>query len=198
MAYKPDKHGRDHCPGGEDPIPCLMIQTFRASLDTPSITGITGTMKNVDWNAWQNGDESVFEPRKTTGAADPVEGVDLARVIRCKKPGRYTFTVGLHFSSPVFDSYVLSLNDSDATYGYADQHVGGKMSGTINTQGFFQSTFSRIYPMINLFDDSLWPDFTAAGFAPVYFGVAVIAASGQTVDLATLEIHYEANVSFPA
>lgn len=23
MAYKPDKHGRDHCPGGEDPIPCL-------------------------------------------------------------------------------------------------------------------------------------------------------------------------------
>lgn len=24
MAYKPDKHGRDHCPGGEDPIPCLL------------------------------------------------------------------------------------------------------------------------------------------------------------------------------
>lgn len=23
MATKPAKHGRDHCPGGEDPIPCL-------------------------------------------------------------------------------------------------------------------------------------------------------------------------------
>lgn len=28
MAYKPDKHGRDHCPGGEDPIPCLTSTTW--------------------------------------------------------------------------------------------------------------------------------------------------------------------------
>lgn len=194
---KPAKHGRDHCPGGEDPIPCYSISMFRASRSVTTISGITATSQNIDWDRWENGDPNIFTPRKTTGGADPIEGTDLVRSIRLLKPGRYTFTVGLHWQTGTgdIDGYALALNDDDATYGYPDQHFEGPVK-TYNSRGFGTSTFTRVYPLIDLGSNVVWPDFSTGNFVPAYWTIAVIAAASRTIDLATLEIHYEGNVTF--
>lgn len=54
-SVKPAKHGRDHCPGGADPIPCLdntpvyayMFYDSFGSIATDSTTNITGYTSGV-------------------------------------------------------------------------------------------------------------------------------------------------------
>jgi hypothetical protein len=204
-VQKPAKHGRDHCIGGEDPIPCLGVQFFRAVYsDATGITGIGGTNKNLDWLWWQNGAPSIFEPRKTNGDPDPVNGTDLARYIRLKVPGRYTFSIGVR-PEDAFNGFKISLNESpeDDPFGYAEDHYAGLNDGTYNTSGWLAWTFSRIYPMLDPFASDAanelvqWPDFAGGGFVGAYFTMAADLASGTTeVRHAFLDIGYEP-VTFP-
>ncbi len=154
---KPSKHGRDHCPGGEDPIPASCLgggSFFRAywlrytgSPRTAEITGIgtTNTQARYDW--WETSDASVFEARKVTDNPDPVIGTDLAWSVWLKKPGFYTITMGMLLNDLVTD-HKQEWNDSDLPFGYSDGVYGGSTQG-YNLTGFKVSTITRVYPLPN-------------------------------------------------
>lgn len=44
---KPAKHGRDHCPGGEDPIPCFSNSWIRRRLTTGRVSCSSGNQTNI-------------------------------------------------------------------------------------------------------------------------------------------------------
>lgn len=180
MAYKPPDHGRDHCPTGSDPCPCIGAQTFRALRYSNDLTSIGSVDAPLDWVNWEwSGVNSIFSPRKIGGGPDPVIGTDLMRSIRLVAEGWYTFTLGVHFTATV-DGFKLVLNDGDPIFGRSDDIFGGPTT-VYNTTGYCVGTWTRFYP---LFD----PFASGAHTVDVNFAVAVNAGGTRTIDEAYLDV----------
>lgn len=85
MALKPAIHGRDHCPGGADPIPCLggYPYIFR-TMDTPQAIG-AGIPEYVTWL-----DTDITQSDNHFALSDDVS-------IEIITPGVYDFFVGVRW-----------------------------------------------------------------------------------------------------
>ena len=59
MVYKPPMHGRDHCPGGSDPIPCLTDRPW-ARLGLGGATATNNTWTNVDFTVAETFNEATL------------------------------------------------------------------------------------------------------------------------------------------
>lgn len=195
-ALYPALHGRQHCPGGEDPIPCLGVQYFRAYL-FDDMTGVATTMQDVTWDEdWENGAPSVFTPRTAAGAT-ATQGVDGVRFVDLNVPGRYTFTAGLYFSASFNGSVGIMLQDQNpvlstpyiVVHGPHTYDFGG--AAALQLQGYYLFNYSRVYPLLD--------PFNSGDQLPVstYFQVGQNSGSGKTISEGFLEIQYEP-VVFPA
>lgn len=202
---KPSKHGRDHCPGGEDPIPAscfgggsyfrAYLMRYTGSPQTAMITGIgtTNTQARYDW--WETSDTTVFEPRKTADGADPVMSTDMAWSVWLKQAGHYTITMGMKLTDLVTD-YKQEWNDSDTPFGHPDGAYSGSSQG-YNAVGFMVDTITRIYPLPNYGGDppnTFWPNFALSAHVNGYVTVGsrnVTGISDNELDLAFLEILFQ-------
>lgn len=190
MAYKPDKHGRDHCPGGEDPIPCLSIYIFRAYRRDTSVTVAGATSIVVDWDYWENGAEGVFAPLDVTlDPADPDEVIRRVELNVEDNPGRYTFFFGAVPSSNITGTTLLTMHDGDDLFGFPDGAYHGAFSGGLEP-AFMVLNISRVYPMFDPLDEQASP-------FQISFGIAQSGGSSETFNPCWMEIHYERNVVFP-
>jgi hypothetical protein len=187
-------HGWTHAPkeqGGTDPIPGLAgVRIFRAwkyLLAHQVAIGVTHQAINWDW--WENGDPTVFEPRTTTDSADPVIGTDLARYVRLLRPGRYIHTIQFQFTSSTTDGWHIALNDlPEDPWGMKE----GSMEGPYFGDGWISYTIARVYPEVDIADSppSHWPNFGAGGYVGSYWTVRK-QTSNSTLRYARMEIHYE-------
>lgn len=101
MAYKPDKHGRDHCPGGEDPIPCLGgTPVFHAYQDSTFQSIPDGATTVLLFDTWTISDESVYD---VTLVGSQTSGAELF------KAGVYTFTCCMEWAANWNATMFLSL-----------------------------------------------------------------------------------------
>lgn len=119
MAYKPDKHGRDHCPGGEDPIPCLGTEWVQRVKTTDQ--GITSSTNDteVTWEAGMTGSDfhtTYFEIVVPTD-----------KTIRILKSGIYEITGQFQWSANKVEGSVITLNGSNFTWnkGFYDAQNAG-------------------------------------------------------------------------
>lgn len=213
-------HGPDHCPGGPDPIPCLEASFFRAYLmrytgspqSTP-LTGIGTTNVQMRYDWWENGDESVFEPRAFgAGANPPVMSTDLLGSIRLYKRGHYTITMAMVLDDDVY-GHKQEWNDGDAEFGFAETAMGGgdrepaQPTGDIyNAVGWLTQTITIVYPMpayLNDPPDTYWPTNLGDGASFVSGTITVgslnvSGLSNNSVNFAKLEILFRSLTIPPA
>jgi hypothetical protein len=139
-------HGRDHCPGGTDPIPCLPVpQVFRASQwDTQTTTGTGTDMEQVSFDKWSNPDTTVFaETLRDPGPSGP-----LLKVIGSKS-GLYVASLYINCVQS-FDASVAGLiDDEEGTWGPAGGEFTRKMRAGHNVGFNYVVTISRHYPTID-------------------------------------------------
>lgn len=169
---------------------------FRA-MRTDDVTSLTGTSQQLDWDTFQNGDATVFQPRNAADSADAVSGVSDTRNIRLKKAGLYTFTVGIK-ENTADGGYKIAFNDNDPVWGYSEDHLSGPTT-TYNIVGFVTWTFSRAYPIWDPFSTPpSWPNFGLSAFVPANFTVAANhSGTARTITNAFLDVYYDPNVTFP-
>lgn len=72
-AIKPPMHGRDHCPGGSDPIPCLteaVSNSSAAYIDVyiQNVACPASTFNNISWPSSTPGQSTVFTNDRGNGA----------------------------------------------------------------------------------------------------------------------------------
>ncbi|MDQ3671685.1 MAG: hypothetical protein M3364_04500 [Actinomycetota bacterium] len=196
-------HGADHCPGGPDPIPCLgggayfraYLMRYIGSPQPTAIGGVGTTNVQARYDWWETSDPSVFEPRKTADAPDPVMSTDLAWSVWLKQPGAYTITMGMRLNDLVTD-YKQEWNDSDAPFGYPDGAYSGSSQG-YNAVGFMVDTITRIYPLPDYVGDppnAFWPNFGGGGHVNGYVTIGARNVSGisdNELELAFLEILFQ-------
>lgn len=207
-------HGRDHCPGGPDPIPCLgadgaffraYLMRYPGSPQAAAISGIGTTNVQLRYDWWENSDPDVFEPRAYTGGSNPpVMSTDLLGSVRLYQPGHYTICVGALFDDQYY-GHKLEWNDSDAPFGFAESGVGGgdsetrPSSGVYNIVGIAVQTLTRIYPLPDYDGDPpnvYWPADLGDGSAFVEGYVTagshnISGASDNSIGLAFLEILFK-------
>ena len=151
VAYHAWTH-RPKALGGTDPIEPV-TPFFRAIYqDDTGVTGITTTLKNLDWTWWQNQDTDVFQPLKAGGGA-PINGTDLARYIRLKPPGLYSFSVACKPTSTTnMNGWAVFLSDDDTPWGFKEGIFHGPAISTYEHGGWMIFHWERIYPYIDPFD----------------------------------------------
>jgi hypothetical protein len=186
-------HGADHCLGGPDPIPCLGIAVFRAwKYLQANQTTITSSHTALNWEWWQNGDPSVFEPRTPANGPDPVVGTDLMRYVRLKQPGRYIHTVQIQ-PNGTNRTYQLALNETpEDPFGDKESLFSGRYDS--GGDGWLSFTIARMYPEVDIFDSprSYWPNFGAGGYVGSYWTLRVSDGGANTsIRWARMEIHFE-------
>lgn len=109
-AVKPQMHGRDHRPGGADPIPgalCAWVRrVFTTASATPNITwGGTNTLGHLD-----GGTES---HASVTGSDDWQTYFDFpsSSQTRILVPGIYIISGQIHWDSPTTETHIVTLAD---------------------------------------------------------------------------------------
>lgn len=142
MALKPAIHGRDHCPGGADPIPCLPLpKVFRAvQWNEETNTSSLGTMDQLFFDYYSNPDDTVFEVE--TDVNGNLVSVYVAT------PGFVVCTLDLYW--PVsFDSSVAGIiNDSEQVFPPSGQEFTRKLRDGYNEGMTYSVTLTRHYPTI--------------------------------------------------
>lgn len=184
-AVQPAMHGRDHCPGGTDPIPCFpAIQIFRAANN--QTTTVPGTSRiTVDFEEWQvSAPASVpvaFTPLDTAlVAADPG---DVVRRVQLELEGRYTFLFGAVRGSAISGTLEIAMHDGDDTWGFPDCVYHGDEDGGLGI-GFATLSLSRIYPIYDPFGG-------VNDIPQISITLAQNGGSSEAFGPCTLEIHYE-------
>lgn len=103
-TLKPALHGREHCPGGEDPIPCLNsdIPWIRRNLTTDVTIG-------------SGGNDIVLEYDTTVGSDDYATyfATTNANNIKILQAGVYVVTAEFQFSDIIPEGATLSLVNLD-------------------------------------------------------------------------------------
>jgi hypothetical protein len=104
-AVKPALHGRDHCPGGTDPIPCGQYPiVFRAAIQFPP--GLDPEADRTHYGSGDGGDNVYFDTWDTTfdtsvydisdwDFVDPITGLDSIAGVSLKAPGVYSMTASI-------------------------------------------------------------------------------------------------------
>lgn len=186
-AVKPALHGRDHCPGGTDPIPCLGANVFRALHFNDAVgDDITvGGTTNVDvtYNWWNDADydRTIFEP----GPATPVLGTNNVQQVGLLKSGLYVISWGVNFTATVAGAVQMSIHDDDIIFGRPDTVIHASQSG-FSTIGYLTQTMARKYLLSDPFDSGLWEPH-------IQTDVAQNSGSSKVVNEAWLEItHFAA------
>ena len=171
MAYKTAMHGRDHCPQGSDPIPCLgnhwarIQKTYGSALQSISgsngffnvYCGIGGDAINLGPGESGNG---YFEEIESVDAGNPVIGLEP------QVPGLYLVTCELVFNE---------VHNFEHSVGISDQASTPHMSpGNINPSQSVFSTFSTY---------KRWP----AG-VQVIFTVSQGSGAARNIDAAFMEL----------
>ncbi len=142
MAEQPAKHGRDHCPGGADPIPCLSSSVDSAIAYDSTAGGGTGTIAN---NTATDiiFDQYVLSSGSTAFAED--QGAGTGRPFKCVLDGWYLGYINFEWSgSPYSDvrSYALFINSFADNAG--DQNiVQSESSPWLNAA--FNGSFGPLY-----------------------------------------------------
>lgn len=120
MALKPALHGRDHCPHGADPIPCLSPAVFKAwqSIDFDSGNGQSisnATSTALDWDLWTSSD--------LAAAIFDIEGQTTSiQTVRLLPRGRYSFHCVLAF----FDNFDAKISVGMNISGYGQWPIGSR------------------------------------------------------------------------
>lgn len=181
MALKPAIHGRDHCPGGADPIPCLGSVCLRALYHpTGGAAVATLTETIILFDTWENEATSVF--------GETLSGGDLQKVSLLQQ-GIYTVTVQTQWET-AFTSRVenLVLDDSSAS---AASLVRGNMSGHAPvSEGGSQfvypvtSTFTRKWPLLGVTDG----DVIAGAYGRLLVKILQDSGSDKDVEAVSLDI----------
>ncbi len=92
MRNAPALHGRDHCPGGSDPIPCLSSgnsseYAWLECTTQPTADGNSGSLPTpVPWDVFSTSNQDVFD----MGGAG-------STTLQCKAAGAYWFEVKAEF-----------------------------------------------------------------------------------------------------
>lgn len=111
----PQMHGRTHCPGGSDPIPCLPGYWARRSkgFDAANQTiGGTGSVTTITWNHDYN----------MTGSESGVGYFEAnSNAIKVLNQGIYIVTAEIMWFEAANFNYVLSISDGLAGAGHYQQ-----------------------------------------------------------------------------
>jgi hypothetical protein len=118
---KPAKHGRDHCPGGEDPIPCG-LPWARVHIAATSVTATLGTPANYAAPFESGYFPTMYQEGGYTLAADGA--------VVCPSLGVYAFDVRATFGDTEWQTSnfhlvtypVYGANTLDATLGSEGIH----------------------------------------------------------------------------
>lgn len=173
-------HGRDHCPGGTDPIPCFPIPAwFRAARDTTVTRNSGGSQTIIDWLYWESSDTTVFTPLDATLVeADPGETV---RRVQLNEPGWYSIHFGAVADVNANGSVELAMHDGDDTWGFPDSvnHAVQTAYGS----SFLAFHISRIYPIFDPFGGT-------NDTPQLSFTVAQMTGVAMDFNPLIMEIHY--------
>lgn len=184
MAYKPDKHGRDHCPGGEDPIPCLGPTCLRALRDYGTGLVVASASETpVTFDQWENENSSIFGETLFSG--------DLQKV-SFKAQGVYTVTITAMWEAQ-FDGVteICYLDDSATTgnwpfgqTGNMGQFGSGRAADSFNYPVTLSVT--KKYPLYTM----TTADVTGAIYGQVFAKVIQRSGSNKDLTFVTMDIFY--------
>lgn len=139
MAVKPAMHGRDHCPGGSDPIPCMpggAIPTFFAWLGADSdLYSSSSTPAAVLFDLWATNYDTTVYSFTTSGGKINVVNLLLEGVYTIKFAAVWAASIG----SSIVETQVAGSYDWD----HSVVHAGGG-----NQDSFVIST-TNLYPPIH-------------------------------------------------
>jgi|SoiMethySBSTD1v2_1073268.scaffolds.fasta_scaffold666037_2 hypothetical protein len=179
-AIYPALHGRQHCPGGEDPIPCFPVPAwFRGVCDVNVVRTSGGSQTTVDWPEWDCSDIEVFTPLDASLAtADPGETV---RRVQLNAAGWYSIYFGALPTATASGPIELAMHDGDDTWGFPDQVIHS--SHTSFADGFLTFQLNRIYPIFDPFGGT-------NDTPQISFTVAQVTGASVTFNPLWMEIHY--------
>ncbi len=132
-------HGKQHCPGGPDPIPCLSFSTFRACNFTDELLVPDNNETDLTFDSWENNDENIFDVALTGGKLITIlllkEGVYS---MNC----RVTWKAGAgDIGEPTRTGIVM-----DDDHVNADQVTHGQANPALGPAGYVYSLM-RTYPV---------------------------------------------------
>lgn len=110
MALKPAIHGRDHCPGGADPIPCFDKPWVRR-INLTGFSVAAGTQHNVTYDdAGNDTDPSITG---STGAVAWENFFDIgsSSVTTPLKQGFYIISGQYHFENQITEPILVNMHD---------------------------------------------------------------------------------------
>jgi hypothetical protein len=151
-AVKPALHGRDHCPGGTDPIPCFPRPVrWRARRKTTFQTlGSSGAETELLWNFWENDDDSVWTQYAAGGALETTT-TNPVRTVQLEVPAVVWIggcisvqTLGAAAGSQI----VIVIND-----GYDHPEIVVHPKQVAGAGGDYNFNHIRSYPVVDPSDD---------------------------------------------
>lgn len=148
-ALKPAKHGRDHCPGGEDPIPCLSVPAmFRARRKTTFQTlSSTGAETDLEWNYWEITDTAVFAAYDS-GGTQKTTATDTIRSVRLLVPALVVMSGCISVQTLAGGHIVVVIND-----GYDNPEIEVHPLQVAGAGGDYLFNKSGSYPIWDATDD---------------------------------------------
>lgn len=176
MALKHAIHGRDHCPGGADPIPCWPGAWIRRRYTGETLTITSGNEVTVTYN--DAGDPESSEIQGSAGNFDWRDYFDIPSTsqIEVLRAGHYTVSGKFKFVNTGFN-FIAILNDG----GNYAENVGTFLDiagADVDLLGF---TFTHRY---------------VAG-ETLLMQMAHTSGSNQVLDLGYFEIRYDGPYTGP-
>jgi len=183
-VVQPAMHGRDHCPGGSDPIPCLQGVCIRATyVPAGGLTIATATETFINFDTWENESAVVF--------GETLSGGDLQK-ISLLQIGVYSINAGILWDTQFTAATAICiLDDSSASSAFA-VHPNMMSASPISEGGSqftYPHTFScmRKYPLLGV----TLADVTAGALGRISMKVEQRSGSSKDLDRAWMEIYFQ-------
>lgn len=175
---KPSKHGRDHCPGGEDPIPC-----WPTGGGIDSIAYLEFEALTINDSATTNLTGGTVGQEKVKGTALTVD--NTTGLITATEDGVYLVSLNVHWLSN-FTGYRAAIitgniNQEQQNASWETQAESGNIGtgvATINVTGIFFANFNgagandfqaSLRQESGVAQDILYADFSVVQLAAIAF-----------------------------
>jgi hypothetical protein len=133
-------HGRDHCPGGSDEVPCLKPAVFRGSNLSYTISVPNLSETELHFDTYELSDPNVFEVTLSAGRV---------RLIRLKKVGIYSLNCRVSWDGGAATDPTLTTVILNDDYVDPDQVTYGFTAGGIQNRAYAFSITRSYPPLVN-------------------------------------------------
>lgn len=179
---KPEKHGRDHCPGGEDPIPCLSnLRAWVRRTNGDANLTVQGTALDDEETL---GRFAGNEPNTSDGSTDYLDYFSGLGV-----PNSYQITLKQHGIYEVYAEAIWTTGFDGPAWFYVHDGVGYPVA----MAGHSRPTR---YGQLSSTSAGFW-SFRSVAFKTVQVDIAQLSGSNKVVAAWYIEVRYVSDYTGP-